>query len=151
MRVIPNWTVTYDPSDYTTQNRSLGLLLKYRRDLGVLHARLTLGADVDWSPGSQLEKQTAVSRAAGTPVYAMSYTGVTLYDYDVTYHGVAEYAQIDLSPVAPLHLSFGLRADQSGYDYSNHLGPLDSGRWKRPASLNVSPRAEAQAARRPEC
>jgi outer membrane receptor protein involved in Fe transport len=138
MRLIPNWTVSYDPSDYTTQNRSVGMLLKYRRDFEPLGARLIVGADVDWSPGSQVEKQTATSRSSGGPIYSMTYTGATLYDYDVTYHGVSEYAQLELSPLPALRLNVGVRADQSGYSYSNNLTPLETGRWKRPADVDVS-------------
>ena len=138
MRLIPNWTVSYDPSDYTTQNKSVGVLLKYRRDFDALRARLVVGADVDWSPGSQLERQTAAMRTPGSPVYAMSYTGTTLYDYDVTYHGISEYVQLELSPLAALRLNLGLRADQSGYSYTNNLTPLETGRWKRPADTDVS-------------
>jgi outer membrane receptor protein involved in Fe transport len=138
MRLIPNWTVTYDPSDYTTQNRSLGMLFKYRRDFEPMRARLIVGADFDVSPGSQVERQTAASRPAGSPVFGMSYTGTTLYDYDVTYHGVSEYVQLEASPIRALRLSVGLRADQSGYNYTNNLTPLETGRWKRPADTKVS-------------
>jgi outer membrane receptor protein involved in Fe transport len=138
MRLIPNWTVTYDPSDYTTQNRSVGVLLKYRRDFQPMRTRLIVGVDADWSPGSQVEEQAAATRLAGSSIFAMSYTGTTLYDYDVTYRGVSEYVQLEASPLRALRVNLGLRADQSGYDYRNNLTPLETGRWRRPADTEVS-------------
>jgi outer membrane receptor protein involved in Fe transport len=138
MRLIPNWTITYDPSDYTTQNKSLGMLFKYRRDFQPLRTRLILGADGDYSPGSQLEVQAVDTKIAGTPIYTMTYNGTTLYDYDVTYFGISQYAQVEFSPLAPLRITGGVRADESGYDYHTNLPPLATGRWKRPADTSVS-------------
>jgi len=138
MRLVPNWTITYDPSDYTTQNKSVGALLKYRKDFAPLRTRLIVGADADFSPGSQVELQTKDTKIAGTSIYTTTYTGTTLYDYDVTYHGVSQYAQLELSPVERLRLEGGIRADESGYDYTDHLAPLATGRWRRPADTTVS-------------
>jgi outer membrane receptor protein involved in Fe transport len=136
MRLIPNWSLTYDPQDYTTQNWSLGLLAKYRRDFAPLRARVVVGTDLDLSPGGQVENQIAATRQGSIFV---SYTeGATSYDYDVTFHGISPYAQAELSPVAPLRLDLGLRLDQTGYAYTNHLGELQTGRWRRPADTTVS-------------
>jgi iron complex outermembrane recepter protein len=136
MRLIPNWTITYDPSDYTTQNKSLGAEIKYGKDFAPLRMRLIVGADVDYSPGGQVETQMADTLRDG--IYTPSYPGTTLYDYDVTYHGVSQYLQAEVTPVERLRLDAGVRVDESGYDYTNNLTPLATGRWRRPADTTVS-------------
>jgi outer membrane receptor protein involved in Fe transport len=136
MRLIPNWTLTYDPQDYTTQNKSLGLLAKYRRDFAPLRARVIVGTDVDLSPGGQVENQIAVTRQGS--VFTSYTAGATTYDYDVTFHGISPYAQVELSPVSPLRIDLGLRLDETGYAYTNHLSELQTGRWRRPADTTVS-------------
>jgi iron complex outermembrane receptor protein len=138
MRLIPNWTVSYDPSDYTTQNKSLGALIKYRKDFPSLRTRVIVGADVDFSPGGQVEHQMADVRPTGSSIYTGTYTGTTLYDYDVTYHGVSPYLQVEVRPVERIRLDAGVRVDESGYNYTNNLAPLDTGRWRRPADTTVS-------------
>jgi outer membrane receptor protein involved in Fe transport len=136
MRLIPNWTITYDPSDYTTQNKSVGAQIKYRKDFPLLRTRVIVGADADLSPGSQLEKQMADTRQGS--IYVPGYSGTTLYDYDVTYHGMSQYMQAELSPLPRLRFDAGVRVDESGYDYTNNLTPLATGRWRRPADTSVS-------------
>ena len=137
MRLIPNWTISYDPSDYTTQNSSLGAMIKYRKDLAALRARVIVGADLDYSPGGQVEHGMADTlRSNG--IYTADYTGTTLYDYDVTYHGVSLYAQTEVSPVERLRLDAGVRVDESGFDYTTNLAPVATGRWRRPADTTVS-------------
>jgi outer membrane receptor protein involved in Fe transport len=138
MRLIPNWTISYDPSDYTTQNKSLGALMKYRKDFPLLRTRLILGADADFSPGSQVELQMRDSVPTGSSVYASRYTGTTLYDYDVTYRGLSQYAQAEVTPIDRLRLDVGVRVDESGYDYTDNLTPLATGRWRRPADTSVA-------------
>ena len=138
MRLIPNWTISYDPSDYTTQNKSLGALIKYRKDIPSLRTRVIVGADADYSPGGQVEHQMVDTRPAGSSVYTGTYPGTTLYDYDVTYHGVSQYLQAEVRPVERFRLDAGVRVDESGYNYTNNLTPLETGRWRRPADTTVS-------------
>jgi outer membrane receptor protein involved in Fe transport len=61
-----------------------------------------------------------------------------IYDYDVTYHGVSPYVQIETSPTARLRVTGGLRYDYSGYAYETHLAPQATGRWRRPADTSVT-------------
>ena len=137
MRLLPNWSLTFDPQDYTTRNTSLGMLTKVRHDFAPLRTRVLMGADVDWSPGSQTEYQLTNLVKQG-PVFVSYRTGQKLYDYDVTYYGIAPYAQLETSPVAHLRVTGGLRYDRSGYSYDNKMSTLTTGRWRRPADMDVS-------------
>ncbi|WP_374382051.1 TonB-dependent receptor, partial [Pseudomonas fluvialis] len=62
MDIIPSWSVSYDPSQYTTANRSFGFLSKYRVDFEPWRARLIVGLDYDYSPGSREEDSIALLR-----------------------------------------------------------------------------------------
>lgn len=137
MRLLPNWSLTFDPQDYTTRNVSLGMLTKVRRDFAPMRTRVLVGADLDWSPGSQTEYQLTNLVKQG-PVFVSYRTGQKLYDYDVTYYGIAPYAQVETSPAAHLRITGGLRYDRSGYAYDNKMTTLTTGRWRRPADTNVS-------------
>ena len=55
MEMIPNWTLTFDPQRSKTENKSFGMIARYRFDFGALDARLIVGADVDVSPGGRFE------------------------------------------------------------------------------------------------
>ena len=135
LNLLPNWQLTYDPQVWDSHNHSLGMMAKYRRDLG--RANVILGADFDYSPGDNVEDQILPQ---ATPSYVFdSYTmGQHQYDYNVTFKGASPYAQLEVSPVTALHLSAGLRLDELGYDYNNLLSELDTGSHRRPASTSVS-------------
>lgn len=126
MDIIPNWSVTYDPSEYTTANRSFGVLGKYRMDFEPLRTRLIVGLDYDYSPGSRREDSIALSRsgnALGGTDYALdrSRAPVRIYDYDVTFQSVSPYLHGEISPVEQLRLTAGLRYDHMSYDYRNRF------------------------------
>src|SRR5690606_13341769 len=115
----------------------LGLLARYRRDFVPLAARVIVGADVDYSPGS-FRAQQAVTTAAGTPATWASYTpGEVHYDYDVTYRQASPYAHLELTPLPRLRVDAGVRWDLAGYDYETRLAPLATGRHRRPAGTSV--------------
>jgi outer membrane receptor protein involved in Fe transport len=78
------------------------------------------------------------TRPSGSAVYTATYPGTTLYDYDVTYHGVSQYLQAEVRPLERFRLDAGVRVDESGYTYTNNLAPLETGRWRRPADTTVS-------------
>lgn len=137
MRLIPNWSLTFDPQDYNTRNYSLGMLAKVRRDFSPMRTRVLAGADVDWSPGDYIEHQLTNLVKQG-PTFVSYTKGQKLYDYDVTYYGISPYVQAETSPVARLRLTTGLRFDHSGYDYDNQMTALSTGRWKRPADMKLS-------------
>lgn len=135
MDILPNWSLSYDPTVYNTRNYSLGLLAKLRREFAPLRARLTVGADLDHSPGSRLEQRITPTKTG--KIYTAYTLGPVIYDYDVTFQAISPYVQGELSPHERLRVTAGLRYDAIRYDYDNRLGPLDSGNWKRPASTTL--------------
>lgn len=135
MDILPNWSLSYDPTLYNTRHASLGLLAKLRRDIAPWRARLTAGADLDYSPGRRLEHRLFPTKTG--KIYTDYTLGPIIYDYDVTFLAVSPYLQGELNPLERLHLVAGLRYDAMRYDYDNHLGPLDTGNWKRPPSTTL--------------
>jgi iron complex outermembrane receptor protein len=134
MELLPNWSLTYDPTVYTTGHRSLGLLARYRVDAGA--ARVIGGVDVDYSPGFRDEDRIAPVRSGA--IFASYTKAEKIYDYDVTFRGVSPYVQAELAATERLHLTGGLRYDAIGYRYDNHLDALQTGKYRRPADTGVS-------------
>ncbi len=124
MDLLANWSLSYDPTVYNTNNSSLGLMVKYRQDFAPYRSRLIVGVDVDHSPGSRLEKSISLTTTGTgyTKVYTAYTTGATVYDYDVTYRGIAPYIHGEMSPTDRLRLTGGLRYDDIHYDYDNKMG-----------------------------
>lgn len=146
MDIIPSWSVSYDPSQYTTANRSFGVLSKYRMDFAPLRSRLIVGLDYDYSPGSRQEDSLALSRsknALGGTDYQINKSSAPaeIYDYKVTFQSISPYLHGELSPTEALRLTAGLRYDQMQYDYDNRFnggvaaaskgaaGPFPAGGW----------------------
>jgi outer membrane receptor protein involved in Fe transport len=120
---------------YNSQNTSLGLLAKYRRDYMPWRTRLIAGVDLEHSPGSHDEQRITPTQSGG---YYTAYTvGPTIYDYDVTYQGMSPYVQGEVSPTAAMRVTAGVRYDVIRYQYTTHLAPLDTGKWQRPADTTV--------------
>jgi iron complex outermembrane receptor protein len=136
MELLPNWSLAYDPTVYTTGHRSLGLIARYRLDVDELRTRVIGGVDVDFSPGGRQEDSVAAVRDGS--FYRTYTTGPRLYDYDVTFHGVSPYLHTEIAPVERMRLTAGLRADFVGYDYDNRLDALQTGRHRRPEDAEVS-------------
>lgn len=136
MRLLPNWSLTYDPQDYTTDNYSVGALAKYRRDFDPLRTRVIVGVDADYSPGGQFEYALTPTRVAG--VFTSYSQDSLIYDYAVAYRGISPYAQVETSPAARLRVTAGVRVDYSSYVYDTHLASIATGRWRRPADTTVN-------------
>lgn len=134
MEIIPNWSLTYDPTIYTNGHRSLGLMAKYRRDLGVF-GRLIAGVDLDRSPGNHFESSIIPTRDGR--VFSDYQIGGTIYDYDATFLGISPYLQVELTPLAGLHLTAGLRYDALGYAYETRLDPIATGAHRRPPATRI--------------
>lgn len=137
MELLPNWSLSYDPTVYETENDSLGLLVKYRRDFEPLRTRVIVGVDIDYSPGSLLEHSIDPTLAADGKTYVSYTVDQLIYDYDVSYTGIAPYVHAEASPTERLRLSAGLRYDTAEYDYDNKLAPLATGPHRRPDSQKV--------------
>jgi outer membrane receptor protein involved in Fe transport len=127
MDIIPSWSVSYDPSQYVTQNQSFGLLAKYRKDFaGALKPRVIVGVDIDYSPGSRNEDSISLNKytnALGGTTYSLNtaVAPVRIYDYDVTYRGISPYIHGEISPTDKLRITVGLRYDDMQYDYENRF------------------------------
>jgi outer membrane receptor protein involved in Fe transport len=135
MDLLPNWSLSYDPTVYNTRNSSLGLLAKYRRDFSPLRMRVIAGVDLERSPGSRYEQRIDALKTGA--IYTSYTLGQTLYDYAVTYQGIAPYLQGEISPVEALRITAGVRYDTIRYDYTTRLAALDTGNWKRPADARI--------------
>ena len=134
MGLLANWSLTYDPTDYTTANRSFGVLARVQRDLGA-RASIAAGVDVDVSPGYRDEHvivPTVDVTPDGARIFAAYTDGPTVYDYDVTYAGVSPYAQVDVSITPRLRAQAGVRLDMSHYTYDDHLETEPTARHQRP-------------------
>jgi iron complex outermembrane recepter protein len=136
MELLPNWSLSFDPAVWQTSNRSVGLLARYRRDLPLLDGKLIAGVDTDYSPGRHFERRVTPVREAG--VFTAYEEGDPLYDYDVAFLGVSPYLHAEASPVPRLRLTTGLRLDRLAYSYRDHLGELQTGRHRRPASTDLA-------------
>ncbi len=135
MELLPNWSLTFDPQHYTTENHSLGLLTKYRIDFTPMRTRLIVGVDIDHSPGSRDENEINATRTNG--IFTAYTEGDKTYQYDVDFTGIAPYAHLETSPSEKLRLSAGLRFDYMAYDYSNQLDVVTTGKHRRPESTTV--------------
>ncbi len=124
MDLLANWSLSYDPTIYTTENQSFGAQIKYRHDFAPLRTRLIVGIDLDHSPGSRIENRiTTTSLGAGyTRVYTSYTKGPRVYDYDVTYQGVSPYLHGEISPLEQLRITAGLRYDRVRYRFDNRFG-----------------------------
>ena len=136
LQLLPFWQLTYDPQVWDSHNNSVGLMLKYRRDLAP-GTSLVAGADADYSPGHRVEDEILPTQDPNG-IFTSYAVGVRQYDYDVTFHGVSPYVQLEASPTPGLHVSAGARFDAVGYDYTNGLSVDSTSSHRRPASTTVT-------------
>jgi outer membrane receptor protein involved in Fe transport len=123
MNLLASYNLNNDPTIAKTQNQSLGLLAKWRKDFAPMRARLIGGVDLDLSPGGR-EEDAIITNVVGSGASRqhLSYTAAgRIYDYDVTYQGVSPYVHGEISPTERLRLTAGLRYDHLSYDFDNHI------------------------------
>lgn len=125
MELNGTFNLNSDPRIEMTHNVSYGLLAKWRKNLPFMRARLVGGMDLDYSPGSRREDNLLVTRTGtGASTLFSAYTpGTCIYDYHLTFRSVSPYLHTEVSPVAALRLTAGLRYDALRYDMRNHLAP----------------------------
>jgi iron complex outermembrane receptor protein len=134
MDILPDWSLSYDPTVYRSAHHSAGLLAKWRRDFAPMQSRVITGVDVDYSPGMRREDLIKPTRSGR---FYTAYDRVSrVYDYDVTFHGVSPYVQAEAAPVAGVRVTGGLRYDHLGYSYRSRLDPLETGKYRRPADTD---------------
>ncbi|MDE2997261.1 MAG: TonB-dependent receptor [Bacteroidota bacterium] len=136
MDLLPNWSLTFDPATWETQNLSVGALLKVRKDFPAFRSRVVSGLDLDLSPGERIE--TAVDPVREGKIFTAYTMADPLYDYYVTYSQVSPYVHVESSLVESVRLTAGLRFDRMAYDYTNNLGELTAGRHRRPVDATRS-------------
>jgi len=129
MDILPNWSLTFDPAIWETQNHSVGLLAKYAF-LPMSSLRVTTGVDLDMSPGEHFE--TAIDPTRTDGVFTDYEDAQDIYDYDVTYRQVAPYLQTAFTPTPTVTVTAGVRGDFMEYDYQNHLDVVQTGPHRRP-------------------
>ena len=135
MELLPNWSLSYDPNTYKTENKSAGVMMKFRQDFTPMRTRLIVGTDVDYSPGSMDQNKIDVTKEGN---YFVDYTvKEKLYDYDVTFSSISPYAHVETSPTDKLRVNAGLRFDHMRYDYENNLTDIDTGNHRRPEDTDV--------------
>jgi outer membrane receptor protein involved in Fe transport len=137
MGLLPNWALTFDPTVYTTDNHSLGVLAKLQREFSPGRTSLIAGFDADWSPGERVEdivRATTVPSGlpSGRSIFASYTLGARVYDYRVTFASASPYAQVEFSPAARIRIAAGLRADHMSYDYDDRLAVPETPRHRRP-------------------
>ena len=120
MEYMPNWSFGYDPAIIVTESDSLGMLVKYRKDLeGDSRSRIVAGIDVDYTPGERLENNIDAYKTGS--IYTSYVMGEVTYNYDVTYEGISPYLHFETSPSDRLRINAGLRYDHIGYDYTDNI------------------------------
>ena len=134
MEMIPNWSLTYDPTVYETGHSSVGVLARVRHDIGAIRGRVIAGVDIDHSPGGRREQRIVPTRIES--IFTTYELADVIYDYDVTFSGASPYLQAESNPFGDLHLTAGLRYDNMRYRYRSALDALDTGRWRRPADAD---------------
>jgi iron complex outermembrane receptor protein len=135
MELLPNWSLSYDPNTNKTENKSAGVMMKYRQDFAPMRSRLIVGADIDYSPGSMDQNKIDVIKEGN--IYTSYTKAEKLYDYDVTFSSISPYAHFETSPTDKLRVNAGLRFDHMRYDYENNLTAIDTGSHRRPEDTDV--------------
>ncbi|MPZ18166.1 MAG: TonB-dependent receptor [Luteitalea sp.] len=137
MALLPNWSLTYDPTVYDTDNQSYGLLARVRRDLPVWRTEIAAGLDAEVSPGGRTERLLSVQTSTlpeGQRVFTGYGEQALVYDYDVTFRQVAPYAAVAASPIDRVRLETGVRYDHAAYRYRDQLTTPPLPRYQRPPS-----------------
>lgn len=134
MEMLPNWSLTYDPTIYEVKNNSYGVMNKFATDFANGRGRFISGLDLDISPGERYEQRITPLRVDG--IFTDYTPAEAIYDYDVTYTGLSGYIQGEWSANTRLEVQAGLRYDVMTYDYQTRLTATDTGRWRRPTDTD---------------
>lgn len=124
MELNATFNMSFDPRVDNGENKSYGVLLKWRKNFpAMMRARVIGGFDFDYSPGSRFEDNILVTRTGtgANTVYSAYTLGTRIYDYDVTYRSASPYLHTEISPVAGLRVTAGVRYDSFSYKMTNRL------------------------------
>ncbi|MCK9562935.1 MAG: TonB-dependent receptor, partial [Bacteroidales bacterium] len=123
MDLMPFWMLSYDPSVYTTDFRTLGLMLKQRRLFPDANLEWIAGLDVDYTPSTYREQRIQLYQEGNLYVDYIR-TGRTNYHFDADQLALSPYTQLEWQPLPGLRLTAGLRYDSFEVDYRDRL-PAD--------------------------
>ncbi|MES2564857.1 MAG: TonB-dependent receptor [Pseudomonadota bacterium] len=124
MDLLASFTLNFDPTISRVENRSYGLLAKWRMDFPqLMKARLILGTDIDISPGRRQEDSLNVSVSGGAPARVFTSYSIArrVYDYEVTFRGISPYIHAEIAPTERLRVVAGGRYDHLSYRLRNQL------------------------------
>lgn len=125
MNLLASFTLNNDPTVFDEQNKSFGIMTKWRRDYpDMMRSRLIVGVDAEVSPGGRAEDalHTATTGTSPSRQFTSYTTAARVYDYDVTFKELSPYVHGEISPTDKLRVTTGLRYDYLTYDFSNNLG-----------------------------
>lgn len=137
MDIMPNWSLSYDPTIYSTGHSSLGVNLRHRKDLDNKNVRIISGVDMDYSPGSRVEHSIIATKDADG-IYTDYSLDQLIYDYAVAYSAISPYLHTEYTASKKWRFDAGLRYDMMSFDYDNHLSALSTGSHRRPGDTIVS-------------
>jgi outer membrane receptor protein involved in Fe transport len=124
MDLFASFTLSSDPTISHTENKSYGLLTKWRTDFpSVMNARLIAGLDLERSPGGRQEDSVRVT-TTGTGVervFSDPRNAQRIFDYNVVFKSTSPYLHGEISPTQALRLTAGLRYDKLSYDMNNNI------------------------------
>jgi len=135
MKLLPNWSLSYDPVVYETSNDSIGVLVKHRKNLNSGKSILITGADVDYSPGHYIQHEVNATKTGD--IYTSYTIGDIQYDYDVIFSAISPYVHYEHVASAAMRITAGVRYDLMQYEYDNKLTPLSTGTHRRPEDTTV--------------
>ena len=124
MDLLASFLLSFDPTVSYSQNRSYGVLARWRQDFpSFMRARVIGGVDFDHSPGERQEDRLAVtvSGSGASRVFSAYTTGARIYDYEVTFQSISPYVHLEASPLPPLRVTAGLRWDRLTFEQRNRL------------------------------
>lgn len=129
MTILPNWSLSSDPSVWTSSHVSVGLLARYRHDFERIGLRAVAGVDLEASPGEHSERLATLTRDGA--IFTDYHEGERLYGYDVTFQQTSPYLHAEFAPLDRLRFSAGLRADLLAFVYDNNLDVVTEGPHRR--------------------
>ena len=137
MSLMPSWMIRYDPNIRDYNFKSYGILTKYRHEFNESNGEIIIGADVDYTPSSYLEKDINVTRISDI-FNDFSYTGDIHYDFKSNQTSISPYLHSEMQISPKTRLVGGVRYDHFNIKYKNKLSTLTAGRHVRAASQDIS-------------
>lgn len=136
VQLLPFFSLGFDPHTEDAKSRSVGVQLKYRRDVFATF-RFIAGVDIDYTSGDRTD--VAITPVEVGDIFESFIPGAVVYDFDVDYISISPYLHGEWQATERLRITVGLRFDYNEYDYQNNLSDVMTPGvlHKRPASQSV--------------